>query len=188
MGGTDACPLVAGADSCPFCVWDFLYVWDWRCLCGWGSLGTMFSDGLGCDPNWIVIWTGASQCWCVEPDFQKKKKKYMLMNIPKSFASNALPHNKPHSSPIFLGGPPWTAVRSESDSYGDSVFLWDPVHVNVCMHLLRMGSLFPPVPWSSFTQEPWPSMPDAPGALSPNARSPGMENWNEAQNSVGESL
>ena len=36
----------------------------------------------------------------------------------------------------------------------------------------RMGSLFPPAPWSSGAH--WPSMPDSPGALSPNAKFPGV--------------
>ena len=27
-----------------------------------GSLGSLFTDGQGCDPTWIVAWPGASQC------------------------------------------------------------------------------------------------------------------------------
>ena len=31
------------------------------CL-GAGSLGNLFTDVWGCDPTWIVVWPGASQC------------------------------------------------------------------------------------------------------------------------------
>ena len=55
--------------------------------------------------------------------------------------------------------------------------------MKICVHLLRTGSLFTPVPWSSCTQDHWPSMPDAPDTLSPNARSPGMGTCCGAQNS-----
>ena len=27
-----------------------------------GSLGSLFTGGWGCDPNWIVVCPGASQC------------------------------------------------------------------------------------------------------------------------------
>ena len=26
-----------------------------------GSLGSLFSDGQGCNPTWIVVWPGASE-------------------------------------------------------------------------------------------------------------------------------
>ena len=26
------------------------------------SLGSLFTDGWGCHPTWIVVWPGASQC------------------------------------------------------------------------------------------------------------------------------
>ena len=81
-------------------------------------------------------------------------EKHMLMNIPKSFTSDVLPHNEPQSPPGFPGGPPRTAVRSDPDSYGDFVLPWDPLHVKVCVRLLRMGSPFPPVLWSSCAQAP----------------------------------
>ena len=67
------------------------------------------------------------------------------MKILKSFASNILPPQQAIFTPVFPGGPPRTAVRFDPDSYGDFALPWDPVHVNVRMHLLRMGSLFPPV-------------------------------------------
>ena len=34
-----------------------------------GSLGSLFTDGSDCDPTWIVVWPGASQCSWVGPDF-----------------------------------------------------------------------------------------------------------------------
>ena len=27
-----------------------------------GSLGSLFTDGWGCDPTWVVVCPGASQC------------------------------------------------------------------------------------------------------------------------------
>ena len=36
-----------------------------------GSLGSLFIDGWGCDPTWIVVWPGASQHCCMGPDFPK---------------------------------------------------------------------------------------------------------------------
>ena len=46
-------PLVGGA----------LFLGEIRggCVPG-GSLGSLFTDGCGCDPTWIVDWPGASQC------------------------------------------------------------------------------------------------------------------------------
>ena len=55
---------------------------------------------------------------------------------------------------FFPGGPPRTAVRFDLDFYGDFALPWDPVHVKVCVRLLRMGSPFPPVLWSSCAQAP----------------------------------
>ena len=61
MGGTDAAhwwvelipiPVVGGALS--------LGEIRGGCVPG-GSLGSLFSDGWGCDPTWIIIWPGASQ-------------------------------------------------------------------------------------------------------------------------------
>ena len=82
------------------------------------------------------------------------RETQLLMNIPESFASNVLPHNEPQSPPVFLGDPPRTAVRSDPDCYGTSALPWDPVHMKAYVCLSRMGSLFPPVPWSSCTQAP----------------------------------
>ena len=81
-------------------------------------------------------------------------EKGLLLNIPKSFASNDLPLQQATFTPVSPGCPPRTAVRFDPDSYGDFALPWDPVHVNICVHLLRMGSPFPPVPWSSCAQAP----------------------------------
>ena len=93
--------------------------------------------------------------WCGQI-FPKRPppEKHRLMNIPKSFVSNAFPHHKPLSHPFFPECPIRTAVRSDQDSYGDFAFPWDPVHVKVCARLSGMGSPFPPVLWSSCTQAP----------------------------------
>ena len=81
-------------------------------------------------------------------------KKGMLMNIPKSFTSNVLPLQQATFTPVFPGCPPRTAVSFDPDSYGDLALPWDPVEVKFCVCLLRMGSPFPPVPWSSYAQAP----------------------------------
>ena len=123
-----------------------------------GSLGSLFTKGWGCDPTWVVVCPGASQ---LLPDwwghiFPKwpPPEKGMLLNIPESFASNVLPSQQATFTPVFPGCPPRTAVRFDSDSYGDFALPWEPVHVKVCVHLLRMGSPFPPVLWCSCTQVP----------------------------------
>ena len=81
-------------------------------------------------------------------------EKGILINIPKSFASIVLSPQQATFTPVFPGAPPRTAVRFDPESYGDFALPWDPVHMKVCMRLLRIGSLFPPVPWSSCTQAP----------------------------------
>ena len=82
------------------------------------------------------------------------QRKALLLNIPESFAFNVLPSQQATFTPVFPGCPPRTAVRFDPDSYGDFALPWDPVHMKVCVRLLRMGSPFPPVPWSSCTQAP----------------------------------
>ena len=81
-------------------------------------------------------------------------EKGMLMNTPKSFASNVLLPEQATFIPGFPRGPPGTTVSFDPDSYGAFALPWDPVHVKVCVHLLRMGSPFSPVPWSSCAQTP----------------------------------
>ena len=92
----------------------------------------------------------------VGPYFPKMatSRERQLLNIPESFAFNVLPSQQATFTPVFPGCPPRTAVRFDPDSYGDFALPWDPVHVKVCVHLLRMGSPFPPVLWSSCTQAP----------------------------------
>ena len=62
MGGTDARPLVGGADSYPSGGWGFVSGWiRGGCVLG-GSLGSPFTDGRGFDPTGIVVCSGTSQC------------------------------------------------------------------------------------------------------------------------------
>ena len=75
-------------------------------------------------------------------------EKGTLLNIPARFASNVLPPRQATFTPVFSGCPPRTVIRFDPDSYGDFSFPWDPVHMKVCVHPLRMGSPFPPVLWS----------------------------------------
>ena len=81
-------------------------------------------------------------------------EKGTLLNIFESFASNVLPSQQATFTSVFPGGLPRTAVRFDPHSYGDFALPWDPVHMKAHVHLLRMGSLFPPVLWSSCTQAP----------------------------------
>ena len=82
------------------------------------------------------------------------QRKALLLNIPESFAFNVLPSQQTTFTPVFPGCPPRTVVRFDPDSLGDFALPWDSVHVKVCVHILRMGSLFPPVLWSSCVQAP----------------------------------
>ena len=66
----------------------------------------------------------------------------------------SFPDKEPQSPPVFPGDPPSTAVRFDPDSYEVSALPWDPVHMKACVHLSRVESLFPQVPWSPCTQAP----------------------------------
>ena len=157
MRGPGACPLVGVANSNPYgggalslgkirgsCVsgrvfrqpiylwvglWshlDFCLAWSFSALMG----GARFSQNGHLQEN---------ACWWI---------------FPRAFPPMLFPHHKAQSAPVFPGDPPRTAVWSDLDSYGDFAFPWDTVHVNICVHISRMGSLFPPVPWSSCAQDP----------------------------------
>ena len=123
-----------------------------------GSLGSLFKEGWGCDPTWVVVCPGASQQlaegW--HQNFPKwpPPEKGMLLNTLESSTSNVLPSQQATVSPVFPGCPPRTAARFDPESYGDFALPWDSVHVKVCVRLLRMGSPFPPVLWSSCAQAP----------------------------------
>ena len=58
-----------------------------------GSLGSLFTEGRGCDAPWIVLCPGASQAdgW-VGPDIPNMatSRERQLLNIPESFAFNVL--------------------------------------------------------------------------------------------------
>ena len=88
-----------------------------------GSLGSLFTEGQGCDPTWIFVWPGASQQptdgWGQIFPKLPPPKKGRLLNIPKSFAFNVHPSQQATFTLVFPGGPPRTAVRFDSDSYGD---------------------------------------------------------------------
>ena len=140
------------------------------------SLGSLFTEEQGCNPTWVVVCPGASQQltdgWGQIFPKWPPPEKGTLLNIPKSFSSNVLPPQQATFTPVFPGGPPRTAVSSAPDSYGDFALPWDPMHVKVCVCLLRMGSPFPPVLWSSCTQAPLAFNARCSRALSPSARSP----------------
>ena len=118
------------------------------------------------------------------------QREAWLLNIPESFASNVLPSQQATFTPLFPGDPPRTAVRFDPDAYGDFALPWDPVHVKLCVCLLRMGLHFPQSRGAPVYKPHWPSMPDALGALSPNARFPrcGELMWDSELTPVGVSL
>ena len=118
-----------------------------------GSLDSLFTEGQGCDHTWIVVCPGVLSADGWSQIFPKwpPPEKGRLLNIPESFAFNILPLQQATFTPVFSGCPPRTAIRFDPDSYGAFASPWDPVHVKVCVRLLRMGSLFPPVLWSSCT-------------------------------------
>ena len=119
-------------------------------------------------PGLLFPWGFPALIDGVGPDFPKMatSRERQLLNIPESFAFNVLP-SQATFTPVFPGCPLITVVGFDPDSYGDFALPWDPVHVKVHVRLLRMGSPFPPVLWSSCAQAHWPSMPDAPGLFLP---------------------
>ena len=89
------------------------------------ALGLLSADGWGqIFPKWPPPETGK------------------LLNIPESFAFNVLPSQQATFTLVFSGCPPITAVSFDPDSHGVFALPWDPVHVKVCVCLLRMGSPF----------------------------------------------
>ena len=61
----------------------------------------LLTDRWGCDPNWIIVWPGASQLmW--DHIFPKwpPLEEHMLMNIPENLASNVLPQQRATVTPF----------------------------------------------------------------------------------------
>ena len=122
-----------------------------------GSLGRMFTDWWGC--LWCCLdycWPGASQRWRVEPDFPKMatSKGTQTDDYFKELCLQCPSPTMSHNHPVFPGDPPRTAVMSDSHFYGVSALPWDPVHMETCVCLSRMGSPFPSVLWYSCAEAP----------------------------------
>ena len=82
-------------------------------------------------------------------------EKGTLLNTPESFSSNVLPPQQAPFTPVFLGGPPRTAVRFDPDSDEDFAlpFILGPsAHESLCAPFKHGVSVS--VSWSSFTQAP----------------------------------
>ena len=94
--------------------------------------GLLFGLGLLSADGW-----GQISPKCPPPD------KHLLMNIPKTFASNVLPPQQATFTPVFPGGPPRTAVRFDPDSYGASALPWDPVNLKACAPFKNVFSVSP---------------------------------------------
>ena len=123
-----------------------------------GSLGSLFTEGRGCDPTWVVVCPGASQQltdgWGQIFPKWPPPETGKLLNIPESFAFHVLPSQQGTFTPVFPGCPPRTAVRFDPGAYRDLTLPRDSVHMKVRVCLLQMGSPFPPVLWSSCAQAP----------------------------------
>ena len=108
--------------------------------------------GQGYDPTWIVVCPGVLSADGWSQIFPKWPPPEKGAEYSRALCFQCPSPTITIFTPVFPGGPPRTAIRFDPNSYGDFAFPWDPVHVNVCVHLSRMGSSFPPVPWSSCTQ------------------------------------
>ena len=160
------------------------------CACGKGVF-RQTADGWGCIPTQIIVWPEDSQPWWVGPDFSKMatSKGAHIDDYSWDLCLKCLSPTASHSHPLFSPGDPLkTAVRSDPDSYGIPALPWDPLNMKAYVHLSRMESPFPPVPWSSFAQVPLAVNAKYSGAPPLDARSSGVGTWCETQDSVGESL
>ena len=138
-----------------------------------GSLGCLFTEGWCCDPTWIVVCPGASQLtdgWGqIFPKWPPPEKgtvaeysRELCLQCPSLTTSRC--------HPLFPESPPRTAVGSVPYSYGAFALPLDPVHVKSMCTFQEWGLCFP-LSCGALAHKPhWPSMPDAPGALSPSAR------------------
>ena len=88
-----------------------------------------------------------------------------------------------HIHPISPGGLPRTAVMSDPDSYGDFALPGTQCTWKSVCAFQEWGFCFPQSHGGPADKPCCPSVPDASGALSPNARSPGVGTWRGAQNS-----
>ena len=70
-------------------------------------------------------------------------------------ASQECPDHTAQPNSAFSTDPPRSTGRSGLDSYGISVMPSDPVHVNACVCLPRMASLFSPVEFLSLCMVWW---------------------------------
>ena len=120
--------------------------------------GLLFA--LGLLSSWLMGGTRFSQNGHLQ-------RKALLLNIPESFAFNVLPLQQATFTPVFPECPPRTVVKFDPDSLGDFALPWDPVHVKVCVHLLRMGLRFPQSHGALAHKPHWPSVPDALGLFLP---------------------
>ena len=146
-------------------------------VCLRGSLGSLFTEGWGCDPTWIVVCPGASQQGWLMCGARFSQNGHLQRKAAAEHSQELCCQcpslTTRHIHPVFPGCPPRTAVRFDPDSHGDFALPWDPVDIIVHVCLLRMGVSVYPSPVELLAHKPhWPSMPDAPGALSPRARSP----------------
>ena len=68
-----------------------------------GPLGSLFTDGWGCDPTWIIVWPEASQCWRVGPDFPKMatSRGTHADEYSRELSSNVVPLRQDKITPCF---------------------------------------------------------------------------------------
>ena len=144
-----------------------------------GSLGSLFTEGWGCDPTWVVVCPGAYQQvtdrwgqifpkW--PPPVRGRAAEYSG-ELSFQCPSRTMSHSHPLFSQEVLqelqSGP--TQIPMEPLLCPGTQCMCKPV----CA-FQEWGLHLPQSPGVPVHKPHWPSMPDAPGALSPSARSPGV--------------
>ena len=149
-----------------------------------GSLGNLFSDGWGCFPTWNVVSPGACQHWCVGPDFPKMatSRERHADEYSRELFFQCPSHTTSHVHPLFSQEILEELQQVQPRFLRRLCLPWDPVHVKLWVRLLRMGSFFPPVLWSSCSQFPLAFNARCPRVLSASARSPHVGVWCGVQN------
>ena len=89
--------------------------------------------------------------------------------FPRALPPMSFPHNEPQSCFPRRSSKNCSQVRPRAFALP-----WDPVHIKSVCFFQGWSLYFSQSHGAPVHKPHWPSMPDAPGALSPNARSPGM--------------
>ena len=150
MGGTAACPLVDGAESCPSVGWAFGWVWLEVAMCLGGLKAACLLMGGAVFPPSLLFGLGllSPDGWGqIFPKWQPPGKltlmiiRWLLLDFLLQCPAPTANHSCP---PAFPGDPPRPTGRSDQDRYGASALPWDPVHMKPCVHPPRVELLHTP--------------------------------------------